>query len=148
MSTPEDQAEPSEAELRAAFEEEMKRFRVEDLVLQSLATILNTGIRRSGLAPGTEEERDWDQVRVAIEAVRGLAPVVEQIAPDQGAPIRDALSQLQMAYVRERGGAPGPGEPPAGGEGTAPEPEKAASAPGQEGSGPAQSSGRLWVPGR
>ncbi len=132
--------EPTEEELRAALEEEMKRVRVEDVLLQGVVSALNLGFRRAGVAPGTEGERDLEQVRLAVDAVRAQLPVLQRAAPEQVGPIRDALSQLQMAFV-QAGGAPpaeaAPAEGPPSGE-----PEKPA------GPGGAQSSGRLWVPGR
>jgi hypothetical protein len=154
--------QPSEEELRAAYEAEIKKIRIEQILLEQVVSIINLGMRRTGLAPGTEDERDIDQVRVAIEAVRALLPLIEQSAPAQAGQIRDALSQLQMAFVR-LGGAPGaPEQPPVG----APDPSAAqpqgpagtgqGPAPGQPGAeepkpgdgGPAQRSGRLWVPGQ
>jgi hypothetical protein len=137
--------EPTEEELRAAFEEEMKRVRVQDLLLQGAVSTINLGFRRSGVAPGTEGERDLEQVRLAIEAVRAHMPLLEQSAPEQLRAIRDALSQLQMAYVRA-GGTPPSGqgeEPKQAGEQPPPAAER-----GEAGAGTAQSSGRLWVPGR
>jgi hypothetical protein len=140
--------EPSEEEVRAALEAEMKRIKVDDIIVQTVVSLVNLGGRRAGLAPGTEDERDLDQVRTAIEAVRGLLPLLEgnpEISNELG-PIRDALSQLQMAYAQlSGGGAPGPGTPSAGGK----PPEKGDQDKGDdEGPGPAQSSGRLWVPGQ
>ena len=92
--------EPSEEELRAAYEAELKRLRVEHVLLDNVAALANLGMRRTGLAPGTEGERDPAQVRLAIESLRALMPVLEQVAPAQIPAIRDAVSQLQMAYVR------------------------------------------------
>jgi hypothetical protein len=141
--------EPSEEELRAAYEAELKRLRVEHVLLDNVAALANLGMRRTGLAPGTEGERDPAQVRLAIESIRALLPVVELAAPEQVGPIRDAVSRLQLAYVRI-GGQPraaaaqesaatetGAGAPPA----QEPPPK-----PGEP--GPAQRSGRLWVPGQ
>jgi hypothetical protein len=114
-------SQPSEEELRAAYEAEIKRLRVEHILLDNVAALANLGMRRTGLAPGTESERDPAQVRLAIESIRALLPVVEQAAPAQVGAIRDALSQLQMAFVRiggagEAGPAdPGADGPPAGG---------------------------------
>ena len=156
---------PTEEELRAAYEAELKRVRVEQILLEHVVTMVNLGMRRTGLAPGTEDERDPEQVRVAIESIRALMPLLEQIAPTQVEQIRAALSQLQMAYVRIGGQAePGQpvGEPPSGGPtsptGEAPgggapgaqRPDAPAEdqSPGEGGPGPAQRSGRLWVPGQ
>jgi len=147
--------EPSEEELRAAYEAELKRLRVEHVLLDNVAALANLGMRRTGLAPGTEGERDPAQVRLAIESLRALMPVLEQAAPSQISAIRDAVSQLQMAYVKiggqppsapesgAREGAAGAEAPPGGSEPPAQEP---APKPGEP--GPAQRSGRLWVPGQ
>jgi hypothetical protein len=141
--------QPSEEELRAAYEAELKQLRVEHVVLDNVVALANLGMRRTGLAPGTEGERDPAQVRLAIEAIRAMQPLVEQAAPDQVAAIRDAVSQLQLAYVRIGGQAPGPGGPESGGAesaGDAPAEQEPPPKPGEP--GPAQRSGRLWIPGQ
>jgi hypothetical protein len=155
--------QPSEAEMRAAYEAEMSRITSADMVLQATVSLLNIGARRLGLvgpsegAAGQPGERDLEQVRDAIDAVRGLMPVVERRAPQEARPLRDALSQLQMAYARESQAAPGApaqaGAPPAPGGGPqsgppAGPPPAAPKPAGKPGAGPAESSGRLWVPGR
>jgi hypothetical protein len=165
------QRDPNEEELRAAYEAEIKKVRVEHVLLEQIVTLVNLGMRRTGLAPGTESERDPGQVRVAIEAIRSLLPMIEQSAPQQVGPIREALSQLQLAFVQMRGAAapagpqdappseapprgtsqPGPQGPQ---EEAATEPQRTAPGgqepppdkPGEP--GPAQRSGRLWVPGQ
>ena len=40
--------------------------------------LVNLGMRRTDLAPGTEGDRDADQVRIAIEAIRAVMPLLEQ----------------------------------------------------------------------
>ena len=151
--------QPTEDELRAAYEAEIKKIRVEHVLLEHVVTLVNLGMRRTGLAPGTEAERDPEQVRIAIEGVRSQLELVEQVAPAQAGPIRDALSQLQLAYVRI-GGTPGGEEQTGGPEAQAPAndesgpqapPTAEGASPGAEESGPAgpaQRSGRLWVPGQ
>jgi hypothetical protein len=141
--------EPTEKELRAAYEAELKRLKVEHVLLDNVAALANLGMRRTGLAPGTENERDPAQVRLAIESIRALLPVLEQAAPSQIAAIRDAVSQLQLAFVKIGGQAPAPDPPESGAGGTgtgAPPPSQAPPKPGEP--GPAQRSGRLWVPGQ
>src|SRR3981189_1572931 len=91
---------PTEEELRAAYEAEIKKIRIEHVLLEHVVTLVNLGMRRTGLAPGTEDERDPAQVRLAIEAIRAVLPLLEQAAPEQVGPIREALSQLQLAFVR------------------------------------------------
>lgn len=156
MSTSEGR-EPTEEELRAAYEAQVKQLRVEHVLLETVVTLANLGMRRTGLAPGTEDERDPEQVRTAIESIRALLPLVERAAPEQAGPIRDAVSQLQMAFVRiggqttaqepPSGESPSSGEPPSGGEAPSGAPE-APPQPGSEGPGPAQRTGRLWIPGQ
>jgi hypothetical protein len=131
---------PSEQELRAAYEAELKKLRVEEVLVQTVVSLLNLGGRKAGLAPGTEDERDPEQLRLAIEGARALLPLVEPVLGAEATQIRDILSQLQLAYASGRGAAPaqeGQAEPP--GE---PKPEE------QDTPGPAQQSGRLWVPGQ
>jgi hypothetical protein len=133
--------QPTEEEMRAALEEELKRVRVEQVVTEATVSILNVAVLRAGLVPGSEGERDLGQTRMGIEAVRALLPLVEQaLGAEQARPIRDALSQLQMAYVRAVS-ADAPDAP------AAPEQPASREEPG-EGAGPAQRSGRLWVPGQ
>ncbi|MEA2306726.1 MAG: hypothetical protein QOH43_4006 [Solirubrobacteraceae bacterium] len=138
-----DQRQPTEEEMRAAYEAELKRLRVEDVVLQTIVSLLNLGGRKAGLAPGTEDERDLEQVRVAVDGARALLPLVEgHLGPD-AAQLREALSQLQMAYV-QLGGQGGGSESPEGGQGGG----QAPPASGQGAPGGAQRTGRLWVPGQ
>jgi len=133
---------PSEEELRAAYEAELKRLRVEDVLVQTVVSLLNLGGRKAGLAPGTEDERDPEQLRLAIEGARALMPLVEPVLGAEAAQVREILSQLQMTYAQTRSG-----QPPAQ-EGGAPTAEPAQDPSQPEAPGPAQQSGRLWIPGQ
>jgi hypothetical protein len=120
----------------AAIEAEMARLKVDDVLLQTLVTLINLGARKAGLAgePGeAPPERDLEQTKQAIDGARALLPLLEERHGQELAPVKDALSRLQMAYVQLSGGQP---------QAAPPEPES------PEGQGPAQSSGRLWVPGQ
>jgi len=136
MSTQEPQF--SEEELRA-IEAEMQRITVDDVLLQTIVTLLNVGARKAGLASAppaegeTPPEPDLEQVRQAVEGARALLPLVEERHKEQLGPVRDALSRLQMFYAQRSGG-----EPPAAD----------AAKQKQDPPGTAQSSGRLWVPGQ
>src|SRR4051812_30829905 len=134
--------QPTEEELRAALEEEMRRVTVDDVLLQSAVSLVNLGGRKAGLGPGTEGERDLVQVQAAIDGVSALLPVLEARGREEVKPIRDALSQLQMAYTRLAGEG---GAPPPPSEGAPPKPDDPSKA---DEPGPARSSGRLWVPGQ
>ncbi|HMD52604.1 MAG TPA: hypothetical protein VKG62_07805 [Solirubrobacteraceae bacterium] len=164
---------PSEEELRAAYEAELSRITPTDMMAQAAVSLLNIAARN--LAPGGGPDTggaaaseatapspageqqaapppvDLEQVRDAIDGVRALLEILERRIPTEVRPLRDALSQLQMAYaaeVRAAGqGASASGSeegqsPPAAGE------DSAAEAAGPQGPGPAEASGRLWVPGR
>jgi hypothetical protein len=125
------QREFSDEEI-AAIEAEMERLKVDDVLLQTLVTLINLGARKAGLAtqPGEEPaERDLEQTRQAIDGARALLPVLEARHGQELAPIKDAVARLQMAYVQLSGGTPPASEP----ESKKPE-------------GPG--SGRLWVPGQ
>jgi hypothetical protein len=123
--------QPSEEEIRA-LEAEMAKLTVDDVLIQTIVTLLNLGARNAGLAEGTEA--DLPQVKKAIDGARALLPIVEPEHGEALAPVRDALSRLQMAYVQMSGGQP--------------QPAAAEEPPAEGGPGPAQQSGRLWVPGQ
>jgi hypothetical protein len=135
MSTPPEG--PSEEELRAALEEQLRQLKVEDVLLQTVVTLVNLAGRRLT----AEDEKDPEQARLAIEAVRALLPLCPQ---EELAPVRDALSQLQMLYVRETQGQEGavqppPGAPPAGESQQPPQPS-----PEDEERAKARS--KIWTP--
>jgi hypothetical protein len=126
----------SEAEVRERLEQELRKVRVEEVVLQSVVSIINLTARRIA----KEDERDLAQAKVGIDAVRALLEVIPAEAAKQ---IREALSELQMLYAREAGGA-GAGE---GGAEQAPAPEEAPGGQGRR-SGPRRSEPppKLWTP--
>ena len=135
--------EPTDEELRAALEDQMRRITVDDVLVQTAVTLINLGARRLGL-PGPEgppeEGRDLAQAQKAIDAVRALVPLLA--AEPQGA-VRDALSQLQIAFARE---AQSPGEPaPEAGSPPEPEPDQGA---GQEADDAerAKARAKIWTP--
>ncbi len=150
------QGQPTEAELQAALEEQMRNIRVEDVVVQTTVTLVNLGARRLGLAaaPGEDPgaERDLGQAQLAIESVRALLPLLPPEVTDQIAP---ALSQLQMAFAREAQAAGGaaPADP---GAGTGEAPQPGAPAPGGEPADAetaaaeaerAKARAKIWTPG-
>ena len=136
--------EPTEDELRAAYEQQLKQIKVDDVLVQTVLSLINLGSLRAGVVPGNEGEADPQQLRQAIEGVRALLPLVEPALGPDARQIRDAVSRLQMEYARLASA----GAPQADAEQPAPEAEQEPppATPGEP--GPAQSSGRLWVPGR
>jgi hypothetical protein len=139
--------QPTDEEMLAAYEAQIKQLRVEDVLVQTLISLVNLGGRKAGLAPGAEDERDLPQLKMAVDGARALLPIVEPVLGPEASQVRQAITQLQMAYAQAAGpGAPGapegatpPPEPPSGAGGPGPQPG---------GAGDAQRSGRLWVPGQ
>ena len=127
------QQQPTEEELRAHLEEQLRQVRVEDLLVESAASIVNLTVRRIA----KPDEQDLEQARIGIEAVRALVDLVEGEVAGQ---IRSALSDLQLLYARASRGEPLEG-PPAD-EGAAPPPPP----PEQPKSG--EPPPKLWTPGR
>jgi hypothetical protein len=86
---------PSDEQLVEQLEAELKKLQVADLLVQTLYTVSSLGFRR--LAP---EDRDLDQARLAIEALRALVPLLEGSAPAEL--VRDfkqVTANLQLAYA-------------------------------------------------
>jgi len=131
LSQPESEAgeAPSEEELRRRLEEELRKLRVQDVLLQSVVSLINLSSRRIA----KEDERDLEQARVGIEAVKALVDLLDAEPAEQ---VRNALSDLQMHYAKAAGEGTGgePAEP--GGE----EQEQTAGE-GESGSKPG-----LWTP--
>jgi hypothetical protein len=140
--------QPTEDELHQAYEEEMKRIKVEDVLVQTLVSLLNLGGRRAGLVPGAEEERDPQQLGQAIEGARALMPLVEDALGQDAGQIRQALSQLQMAFARM--GGPAHEEEPTRPEPREPQPPQPGGQqrPQQPGGAQGPGGGRLWIPGQ
>jgi hypothetical protein len=89
----------------------MRRLTVPDVLVQTAVTLVNLGSQKLA------EDHDLEQAKAAIEGTRALMPLL----PDEiQTPLRDALSQLQMAFVRESQGA---GETAAAAEPPAEDPE-------------------------
>ena len=97
----EEQQLPTEDELREALD----KVGVADILLNALSAIASIGFRRV-----SAETRDLDQVRLAIETLRALEPVLRDGGVED-AIVRDlaqARTNLQLAYAtaisEERGG--------------------------------------------
>jgi hypothetical protein len=138
----------SEDELRARLEEELRRITVKDVLLQTVVTLINLAGQKLGLSEATRQDRDPEQTRVAIEAVRALLPVLEADpeTAEQVRPVREALAQLQMAYAGQAGRpreAPGSGAQAEDEAGSAATRESGGT---RESAGKPKPSGRLWVP--
>jgi hypothetical protein len=100
-----------EEQLARELAEELRRLRVEDVVIQTLITISSIGYRRLGLTEDTKDDRDLEQAKLAIDTIVALTPILENVVPNEL--IRDfnqSVASLQLAYAQAAGeGADGEG---------------------------------------
>ena len=125
-----EQQQPTEEELRQRIEEQLRTVRIQDVLLESVVSLINLTARRIA----KEDERDLEQARVGIEAVRAVVDLLDDEPAKQ---VRSALSEIQMLYAKQAEG--GPVEPEGGA--SAPPAEAPPSSRGAAG-GPS----RLWTP--
>lgn len=121
---------PLTEEERAMLEAQMKEIRVEDLLTQTVASVLNLSARRIV----KEDEVDLDQARIGIEAVRAI---VGLLPAEVGQAIAEPLSQVQLLYAQKSGEAGGAEPQAADGSGGGEAPQ------GPTDPGPS----KLWTPG-
>lgn len=84
---------PSEDEIREA----LGKVTVSDVLVNALSAAVSLGFHRL-----SEEARDLDQARLAIESLRALDPLLREAGVDE-AIVRDleqARTNLQLAYAK------------------------------------------------
>jgi hypothetical protein len=77
-----------------------------DVVVGTVASLVNL----AGIRLTDETHKDVAKAKEAIDAARAMVPMCPEEAVG---PIREALSQVQMLYVKESGGPAAPEEPQA-----------------------------------
>ena len=101
---PEEDTERRDDELLRQLEEELKRVKVSDLLVQTLYTVSSLGYSRLG-----SENRDLEQAQLAIEAMRALVPVLEgSVGAEVVSDFNQVTANMQLAYakaVSDSGGA-------------------------------------------
>jgi hypothetical protein len=99
----------SDAELQERLEQELKRLKVSDVLLQTCYTISSLGYGKMTAPPA---ERDLEQARLAIEALRALTPLLEGALPAElTRDLSQVTANMQLAYAKaasEQGGEPKP----------------------------------------
>jgi hypothetical protein len=91
----EQQPQPSDEELLQQVEEELKKLRVSDLIVQMLYTVSSLGYRKL-----SEQDRDLVQAKLAIETLRAVLPVLEgTVGEDVLRDFRQVTANLQLAYA-------------------------------------------------
>jgi hypothetical protein len=91
--------------------EELRRLRVEDVVVNTLVHVSSIGYRRLGLTEDSSDERDLAQTALAIETMQALVPVLQDFLPEElVAGFEGQIANLQLAYAqaaKEAGGDDG-----------------------------------------
>lgn len=91
---------PSEQELLEQLEAELRKLKVVDILAQTIYTVSSLGWRR--LAEG--EDRDLEEAKLAIDALRALLPVLENALPPEA--MRDfnqVVANMQLAFAKAAG---------------------------------------------
>jgi hypothetical protein len=97
----EEQAQqPTEEELLEQVDAELRKLKVSDVLVQTMVSVSSLGYRRLG-----SEDRDLEEARLAIEALRALVPVLKGAVPDQVArDFEQVVANMQLAYAKAAGG--------------------------------------------
>jgi hypothetical protein len=101
VSDSELEGEPDQEEIARELAEELRRLRVEDVLVSTLVQVSSIGYRRLGLTEDSREERDLPQTALAIETMRALVPVLEDFLPEElVTTFEDQIANLQLAYAK------------------------------------------------
>jgi len=87
--------ELSQEEIAAEIEAELAKLQVSDVLLHTISTVASLAYRRL-----SELDRDHEQVRLAIEALKAIVPLLEASVPDEVLrDFRQVIANLQLAYA-------------------------------------------------
>jgi hypothetical protein len=85
----------TDEELLKQVEDELRKLKVSDLLVQMLYTVSSLGYRKL-----SAEDRDLEQAHLAIETLRAVLPVLEgSISEDVMRDFRQVTANLQLAYA-------------------------------------------------
>ena len=88
--------EPSQEELLRQLEAEFKQLKVGDVLVQTVFTVSSLGYRSLG-----EEDRDLQQAKLAIDALRALVPAIKDAVPaDLARDLDQMVANMQLAYAK------------------------------------------------
>jgi hypothetical protein len=99
---PEEEPEMSEEEFKKFLEEQMEKITVSEIVSRLMMDMASLAYQKMGLPEEVNlKYRDFDQARLAIDALKGLLGAMEGKVPEgEVAPYRGTLANLQMNFVR------------------------------------------------
>lgn len=101
MSEQEPGQEQEQERLARELAEELRKLRVEDVVVNTLVHVSSIGYRRLGLTEESREERDLAQAALAIETMTALIPVLEGFLPEDLVDgFEEQVANLQLAYAK------------------------------------------------
>jgi hypothetical protein len=93
--------ELAQDELARELAEELKKLRVEDVIVNTLVHVSTIGYRNLGLTEDSRDERDLEQTRLAIDTMQALVPVLEGFLPeDLVGGFEEQIANLQLAYAK------------------------------------------------
>jgi hypothetical protein len=108
--------QPTPEEIAQVMYERLAAARVPDVLVQTMATFADLAAIRLGLGPEGDERGHAGEARLAIDVLTTLLPIAEAAFGEQAGAFRQAVSELQMAFVEraklEGGVAPEGGAPP------------------------------------
>lgn len=96
---PDEAKPPTEEELMAQLEQELRKLTVSDILAQTSLTLSSLGFRKL-----SEDDRDLAQARAAVEALKAIVPLLEGSVPEQTArDFQQVIANLQLAYAQAAG---------------------------------------------
>lgn len=111
MSEHEFEDELDQEAIARELAEELRRLRVEDVLVNTLVHVSSIGYRRLGLTEDSGGERDLPQTALAIETMQALIPVLRDFLPEELVTgFEEQIANLQLAYAKaakETGAADG-----------------------------------------
>ncbi len=101
MSESEHETELEHEEIARELAEELRKLRVEDVLVNTLVHVSSIGYRRLGLTEDSRDERDLPQTALAIETMQALVPVLQDFLPQElVASFDQQIANLQLAYAK------------------------------------------------
>jgi hypothetical protein len=91
-----EERQPSEEELRELLEAELRKLKVADVLAQTVVSVSQLGFMRMGA-----DNRDLNEARLAIEALKALVPVLKDALPEQAVRnFESVIANMQLSYAR------------------------------------------------
>ncbi len=105
---PEEFEEQSQEAIARELAEELRKLRVEDVLVNTLVHVSSIGYRRLGLTEESGDERDLPQTALAIQTMQAVVPVLEDFLPRELIQsFQEQVANLQLAYAKAVGDGDG-----------------------------------------